>query len=244
MRVIPEVRGETIVIDQVLPDTTAGRDAAAEIRQGLMRGLSVSFQGGAAGTPRGRAADSCGGTDGHRARGQSLVRCAGRSPAQRGRRRTEGGDAVALTTLGLDRIEHRQSSGSDKLHRHPRVGVAAAIPRRDDLRTRARLARNRGGHCVARRVRVDPDRRSRGTDHARARGSGARSHRERRGAVQARRRPPHGRRPAVARHVVTASTARTRTRRRGRTIFPCTGRRNRAWCSALQRKCCTSGMRR
>ena len=44
MRVIPEVRGEAIVIDQVLPDTTAGRDAAAEIRQGLMRGLSVSFQ--------------------------------------------------------------------------------------------------------------------------------------------------------------------------------------------------------
>ena len=44
MRVIPEVRGETIVIDQVLPNTTAGRDAAAEIRQGLMRGLSVSFQ--------------------------------------------------------------------------------------------------------------------------------------------------------------------------------------------------------
>ena len=44
MRVIPEVRGEAIVIDQALPDTTAGRDAAAEVRQGLMTGLSVSFQ--------------------------------------------------------------------------------------------------------------------------------------------------------------------------------------------------------
>ena len=32
MRVIPEVRGEAIVIDQALPDTTAGRDAAAEVR--------------------------------------------------------------------------------------------------------------------------------------------------------------------------------------------------------------------
>ena len=40
----PEVRGEAIVIDQALPDTTAGRDAAAEVRQGLMTGLSVSFQ--------------------------------------------------------------------------------------------------------------------------------------------------------------------------------------------------------
>ena len=46
MRVIPEVRGEAIVIDQALPDTTAGRDAAAEVRQGLMTGLSVSFEAG------------------------------------------------------------------------------------------------------------------------------------------------------------------------------------------------------
>lgn len=44
MRVIPEVRGEAVVIDAPLPDTTAGRDAAAEVRQGLMTGLSVSFQ--------------------------------------------------------------------------------------------------------------------------------------------------------------------------------------------------------
>ena len=44
MRVIPEVRGDAIVIDQALPDTTAGRDAAQEIRSGLMTGLSVSFE--------------------------------------------------------------------------------------------------------------------------------------------------------------------------------------------------------
>ena len=44
MRVIPEVRGDAIVIDQALPDTTAGRDAAQEIRSGLLTGLSVSFQ--------------------------------------------------------------------------------------------------------------------------------------------------------------------------------------------------------
>ena len=43
MRVIPELRGGELVIDQALPDTSAGRDAATEIRSGLMRGLSVSF---------------------------------------------------------------------------------------------------------------------------------------------------------------------------------------------------------
>ena len=46
MRVTPEVRGDAIVIDQALPDTTAGRDAASEIRSGLLTGLSVSFQAG------------------------------------------------------------------------------------------------------------------------------------------------------------------------------------------------------
>ena len=32
------------MIDQPLPDSTAGRDAAVEIRSGLMRGLSVEFK--------------------------------------------------------------------------------------------------------------------------------------------------------------------------------------------------------
>ena len=43
MRVSPELRGDELVIDQPLPDTQAGRDAAVEIRSGLMRGLSVEF---------------------------------------------------------------------------------------------------------------------------------------------------------------------------------------------------------
>ena len=44
MRVIPELRGDELIIDQPLPDTQAGRDAAVEIRSGLMRGLSVEFK--------------------------------------------------------------------------------------------------------------------------------------------------------------------------------------------------------
>ena len=42
-RVVPEVRGDKVVFDQALPDTAAGRDAAAEVRAGLFRGLSVEF---------------------------------------------------------------------------------------------------------------------------------------------------------------------------------------------------------
>ena len=44
MRVLPVRVGDELRIDQPLPDTLAGRDAATEIRAGLMRGLSVSFQ--------------------------------------------------------------------------------------------------------------------------------------------------------------------------------------------------------
>ena len=44
MRVVPEVRDGAVVIDTPLPDTAAGRDAAAEIRAGLFRGLSVEFR--------------------------------------------------------------------------------------------------------------------------------------------------------------------------------------------------------
>ena len=46
MRVVPTLVGDELRIDQALPDTTAGRDAAVEIRSGLMRGLSVSFMAG------------------------------------------------------------------------------------------------------------------------------------------------------------------------------------------------------
>ena len=46
MRILPVQVGDELRIDQALPDTQAGRDAAVEIRSGLMRGLSVSFQAG------------------------------------------------------------------------------------------------------------------------------------------------------------------------------------------------------
>ena len=44
MRVMPELRGDRVVVDALLPDTQAGRDAAAEVRDGLMTGLSVEFR--------------------------------------------------------------------------------------------------------------------------------------------------------------------------------------------------------
>ena len=44
MRVLPVVEGNEVKIDAALPDTTAGRDAAAEIRSGLFSGLSVEFK--------------------------------------------------------------------------------------------------------------------------------------------------------------------------------------------------------
>ena len=49
MRVVPIVEGNEVRIDAQIPDTSAGRDAAAEIRGGsdglaLFRGLSVEFK--------------------------------------------------------------------------------------------------------------------------------------------------------------------------------------------------------
>ena len=41
--IVPELRGGAVVLDAPLPDTVAGRDAANEIRSGLMVGLSVEF---------------------------------------------------------------------------------------------------------------------------------------------------------------------------------------------------------
>ena len=39
----PEVRGDEVWIDLPLPDTTAGRDAATEVRNRTLRGVSVEF---------------------------------------------------------------------------------------------------------------------------------------------------------------------------------------------------------
>ena len=44
MRVLPVRVGDELRIDQPIPDTASGRDAATEIRSGLLRGLSVSFR--------------------------------------------------------------------------------------------------------------------------------------------------------------------------------------------------------
>ena len=44
LRVVPEVRDGAVVIDAALLDTTAGRDAAREVRSGLLTGLSVEFR--------------------------------------------------------------------------------------------------------------------------------------------------------------------------------------------------------
>ena len=44
MRVLPVVKDNEVRIDAPLPDTTAGRDAASEIRAGLFSGLSVEFK--------------------------------------------------------------------------------------------------------------------------------------------------------------------------------------------------------
>ena len=44
MRVVPELRGQSVVVDAPLPDTSRGRDAAVLIRNGTMRGLSVEFR--------------------------------------------------------------------------------------------------------------------------------------------------------------------------------------------------------
>ena len=44
MQVLPVVEGNEVRIDQQLPETQAGREAAIEIRQGLFKGLSVEFR--------------------------------------------------------------------------------------------------------------------------------------------------------------------------------------------------------
>ena len=43
-RVTPEIRDGAVVVDVALPDTSAGRSAAVEVRSGLLTGLSVEFR--------------------------------------------------------------------------------------------------------------------------------------------------------------------------------------------------------
>ena len=44
MRCLPVVDGTEVRIDAKIPDTTAGRDCAAEVRSGLFRGMSIEFR--------------------------------------------------------------------------------------------------------------------------------------------------------------------------------------------------------
>ena len=44
LRFKPEVRGRELIVDELLPDTGRGRDAAVMIRNGTLRGLSVEFR--------------------------------------------------------------------------------------------------------------------------------------------------------------------------------------------------------
>ena len=44
VRAVPFVDGDEVRIDVALPDTAAGRDAATDVRDGLLTGLSVEFR--------------------------------------------------------------------------------------------------------------------------------------------------------------------------------------------------------
>ena len=43
LRVVPFLDGDKVMIDAALPNTTRGRDAAENLRQGVYTGLSVEF---------------------------------------------------------------------------------------------------------------------------------------------------------------------------------------------------------
>ena len=43
-RIIPELVGDELRIDLPLPDTVAGRDAAVEVKNGTLSGLSIEFR--------------------------------------------------------------------------------------------------------------------------------------------------------------------------------------------------------
>ena len=44
LRFTPTIDGDAVTLDAAIPDTTAGRDAATEIRTGLLKGLSIEFR--------------------------------------------------------------------------------------------------------------------------------------------------------------------------------------------------------
>ena len=120
-RVVPEVRGDRVVLDVALPDTRAGRDAAAEVRGGLFRGLSVEFKA----REEGRTAG------GLREIRRALLVGAGLvdSPAYRGSRvevRAEGAAAVAVDVALDDVARHLVGKGAADLGDGERSGVTEA----------------------------------------------------------------------------------------------------------------------
>ena len=44
LRFVPQVEGDEVNLDVAIPDSSAGRDAAVEIRAGLFKGLSIEFR--------------------------------------------------------------------------------------------------------------------------------------------------------------------------------------------------------
>ena len=44
LRFVPQVDGNEVNLDVAIPDSSAGRDAAVEIRAGLFKGLSIEFR--------------------------------------------------------------------------------------------------------------------------------------------------------------------------------------------------------
>ena len=44
VQITPRIENNAVIVDQELPDTTSGRDAAAEVRGGLLNFLSVEFK--------------------------------------------------------------------------------------------------------------------------------------------------------------------------------------------------------
>ena len=44
LRFVPQVEGNEVQLDVEIPDSSAGRDAAVEIRSGLFKGLSIEFR--------------------------------------------------------------------------------------------------------------------------------------------------------------------------------------------------------
>ena len=124
---------------------------------------------------------------------------------------------MALTTLGLDRIEHRQSSGSTN---YTDILVSALLQqsRGETISARALGSQEIAAGIISRALSLATVTGDRGLLTTRVLAEAARDlivNGE--CAIQARRGPAHGRRPAVTRHTLQRLRRTTRTRPRGAT---------------------------